>query len=103
MKQGEDGSWSFAGMCPEIFHVIQSYLNFTYTLGTPTDGQWGGKVSVVGVNKSSHFHLIILFKNDDGTWTGAVGLLHRKENDLSPISFTRTKLRQVKITMDIKS
>ena len=43
------------------------------------------------------FHFFTLFlipmQNDDGTWTGVIGQLHRKEIDLSPISFTRTKIR----------
>ncbi len=38
-------------------------MNFTYQLGSPPDGQWGAK-------------------QDDGTWSGMVGQLERREIDM---------------------
>ena len=38
-------------------------MNFTYTLRKPPDGAWGSKRS-------------------DGSWTGMIGELHRKNADM---------------------
>lgn len=95
-SSGIDESWHLTGMYPDVFHVIQSYLNFTYTLSVPEDGQWGAQVMPTTIwfmwSSNSWVHAWP-FQNDDGTWTGVIGQLHRKEIDLSPISFTRTKIR----------
>ena len=38
-------------------------MNFTYVLTSPPDGEWGGKMA-------------------DGTWSGMVGMLERREIDM---------------------
>ncbi|XP_022258759.1 probable glutamate receptor [Limulus polyphemus] len=50
------------GPMAEILHFIATNLNFSYTVIQPEDHQWGSKKS-------------------DGTWSGMIGLLHRKPED----------------------
>ncbi len=59
---------SYYGICIELLVYMASKTGFTYTLVEPPDGYWGGKVN--------------------GSWTGLVGMLERKEVDIvvAPLS-----------------
>ena len=45
---------------------LQEILNFTFTIEKPIDGEWG-------------------VMQDDGSWSGIVGMLARKEIDLGTV------------------
>ncbi len=64
----KDRNPPYYGICIELLEYIASKTGFTYTLVEPADGYWGGKVN--------------------GSWTGLVGLLERKEVDIvvAPLS-----------------
>ena len=64
----KDRTPPYFGICIELLEYIASKTGFTYTLVEPPDGQWGGKVN--------------------GSWTGLVGMLERKEVDIvvAPLS-----------------
>ena len=51
------------GTFVEIFNELSESLNFSYTVTTPPDGEWGSK-------------------KDDGTWSGMVGQLAAKTVDV---------------------
>eukprot|EP00095_Tigriopus_kingsejongensis_P012527 maker-scaffold455_size166772-snap-gene-0.36 protein:Tk12527 transcript:maker-scaffold455_size166772-snap-gene-0.36-mRNA-1 annotation:"hypothetical protein L798_01404" len=75
VDEQSDGQVELSGMYPDIFFSLKSMLNFTFTIILPEEREeWGTK-------------------NPDGSWTGVIGQIQRKEIDFSPISFTRTKLR----------
>jgi hypothetical protein len=48
VEKDSKGQWQFRGMFPTVFFIIQNMLNFTYTLSTPPDKQWGSKVRPCG-------------------------------------------------------
>ena len=54
------------GMYADLFHALQSVLNFTYVLKESPDGQWG-------VLKS------------DGTWTGMIRELQEQRTDIGKL------------------
>ena len=55
------------GIFVDIFKELSNLLNFTYEVTSPSDNQWGAI-------------------NSDGTWSGMVGQLVRKEVDIGNIS-----------------
>ncbi|XP_076346661.1 glutamate receptor ionotropic, delta-2-like [Tachypleus tridentatus] len=60
------------------FHLLKTmaqYLNFKFELVTPADRHWGSKMS-------------------NGTWTGMIGLVHRKEADFAMSEISRTFERE---------
>ncbi|ELT98379.1 hypothetical protein CAPTEDRAFT_204960 [Capitella teleta] len=61
----------YYGICIAMLKELSQQLNFTYTLGIPADGQYGGM-------------------KDDGNFTGLVGLLQNKEADLVVASLSVT-------------
>ncbi len=52
------------GYFPDIFYRLQEVLNFTYSVVPSVDGSHGGRRA-------------------DGTWSGVVGMLHRREVDVN--------------------
>ena len=55
------------GIFVDIFKELSNLLNFTFTVTSPLDKQYGGKKS-------------------DGNWTGMVGQLVEKEVDVGNLS-----------------
>ena len=47
-------SGCFQGMYADVWHNLQSIMNFTYFLNPPPDGAWGNKL-------------------EDGSWNGMIG------------------------------
>ncbi len=74
MVDGCQSSECFKGIFPDVFHELQSILNFTYTIHMPPDGEWGAKRS-------------------DGSWTGVIGQLAAREVDVAAADFRITALR----------
>ena len=72
LTKNENGEFLlYNGMFVEVFKELSKLLNFTYTVTTPTDGQWG-------------------VRKDDGTWSGMVGQLETKTVDIGRFnSFTK--------------
>ncbi len=66
------------GMAPDLLSLLQDMLNFTVTYTSPADRQWGSPVS-----PSSPLN-----------FTGMVGMVARKEADLSSAGLTVTRDRQ---------
>ena len=56
------------GTFVEIFNELSELLNFSYTVTTPPDGEWGSK-------------------KDDGTWSGMVGQLETKIVDIGRLNY----------------
>ena len=48
--------YKMTGMFAEVFDNLQGFINFTYSLTKPPDGQWGAI-------------------QPDNSWTGMVGML----------------------------
>ena len=63
LKKGSKKHYEFEGWFKEILLELKDSLNFSYTVTKPSDGNWGSL-------------------NSDGTWTGMIGGLHRREIDL---------------------
>ena len=63
---GIPGEFTMKGMYADLFHALQSVLNFTYVLKESPDGQWG-------VLKS------------DGTWTGMIRELQEQRTDIGKL------------------
>ena len=51
------------GICVDLLEELSRLLNFSYTVNSPPDGEWGAL-------------------KDDGTWSGMVGQLNSKAIDL---------------------
>ena len=51
------------GLFPDVWHSLQEILNFTYTLNTPPDNQWGSLQS-------------------NGQWNGMINELMQKKIDI---------------------
>ncbi|XP_076327752.1 glutamate receptor ionotropic, kainate glr-3-like [Tachypleus tridentatus] len=66
----EKGSLSISGPMAEIFDFLISSLNLSYSYKTPQDGKKGGG------------------KLRNGSYTGMIGMLHRKEADIAVGPFT---------------
>ena len=66
---------SFTGIYYEVIQEIAKYLNMTFTIIIPEDGQFGHEYS-------------------NGSWSGLVGQLHRKEVDFVIAPITVSKLRR---------
>ena len=62
----EEIKYGIDGLYPDVFHNLQKILNFTYTLKTPPDNQWGSLKS-------------------NGTWTGMINELHKKRIDIGKL------------------
>ena len=63
LKKGSKKHYEFEGWFKEILLELKDSLNFSYTHTLPSDGAWGSI-------------------NSDGSWTGMIGALHRREIDL---------------------
>ncbi|XP_033760424.1 glutamate receptor-like [Pecten maximus] len=68
---------TYSGLCFDLLDHMATSLNFTFVVDVPPDGQWG----------------VI---NSNGTWTGMVGQLARREIDIvaAPLS-TQAKREEV--------
>ncbi|XP_071526274.1 probable glutamate receptor [Panulirus ornatus] len=77
----DDGSLSVVGPVANMLNSVAQSLNFTYRLVTPADQYWGAKLP-------------------NGTWTGMVGQVARKESDiaLGPFGLTEDRYRDVDYT-----
>ncbi|XP_071520481.1 probable glutamate receptor [Panulirus ornatus] len=70
------------GILMELLDTFSESYNFTYTLKLPDDDQWGSQ-------------------QDDGTWTGMVGEVYRKEMEmaLGPTSITEAREKAIDFTV----
>ncbi|XP_071545435.1 probable glutamate receptor [Panulirus ornatus] len=87
LVRGEDTTSSipsFTGPMVNLLNIIANDMNFTYRYSRPPDGAWGVKL-------------------DDGSWTGMVGLVGRREVDigLGPIDVTALRAEVVDFTSAI--
>ncbi|XP_071524147.1 glutamate receptor ionotropic, delta-2-like [Panulirus ornatus] len=75
---------SFTGPMLKVLGLLADSINFTYTLVRPPDGAWGAKQA-------------------DGSWTGMVGMVKRKEIDigLGPFGVTAVRAEVVDYTRPI--
>ena len=63
LTKNQDGETKLQkGIFVDIFEEMSKLLNFSYTVTSPNDSQWGAM-------------------NSDGTWSGMVGQLVTKEVD----------------------
>ncbi|XP_071524208.1 uncharacterized protein [Panulirus ornatus] len=74
--EGADGEHiiSFTGPIVNLLQLIAESINFTYTFIRPPDGSWGTK-------------------EVDGSYSGMVGMVHRKEADLGMGPFGLSAIR----------
>ena len=70
------------GIFQDIVNVMKQRLNFTILHTSPSDLKWGSK-------------------NEDGSWNGMVGMLARKEADISTAGLTITQTRSEAISFAI--
>ncbi|XP_068206597.1 probable glutamate receptor [Palaemon carinicauda] len=79
-----NGSLIVSGVAIEVFELIASKLNFTYTFVHEPSDEWGRKLT-----------------ND--TWTGMIGMLDRKEVDMAvgPFSVTYERSSAVDFSLDL--
>ncbi|XP_035714501.1 probable glutamate receptor [Folsomia candida] len=64
-----------SGYLPDILKIVSAQLNFTYEIMTPPDNKFGNLEA-------------------NGSWSGMVGMLERKEADIAMMSFSLTAARQ---------
>ncbi|XP_023228385.1 probable glutamate receptor [Centruroides sculpturatus] len=62
------------GHLSEMLNILSTVMNFSYSLVTPADRQWGAPVG-------------------DGNWTGMIGMLQRDEADIAMGPFAITYFR----------
>ena len=74
--------FELVGMFADIFNNLAGFMNFTYSVIKPPDGQWGAIQS-------------------DNSWNGMVKLLQNEEIDMAPASFTVTVARSRVLTFAI--
>ena len=69
---------SFTGIYYDVIQEIAKYLNMSFTIQIPEDGHWG--------------HI-----DANGSWTGLVGLLYRKEVDfvIAPLTVSHIRRRVI--------
>ncbi|XP_071545434.1 probable glutamate receptor [Panulirus ornatus] len=74
----------FQGPMVHLMEILANTMNFTYNYIRPPDGSWGGKLK-------------------NGSWTGMVGMLGRKEVDigLGPFSIRTYRMEMVDYTREI--
>nr|XP_045600082.1 probable glutamate receptor [Procambarus clarkii] len=72
---------AFSGPVPKLMDFLASALNFSFTYARPPDGSWG-------------------FKHEDGSWTGMVGMVERREADIGvgPFGVSATRAEAVDFT-----
>ncbi|XP_071526337.1 probable glutamate receptor [Panulirus ornatus] len=77
----EDGSLSVVGPVANMLNTAAKSLNFTYSVVTPADQHWGRKLG-------------------NGSWTGMIGQVARKEVDiaLGPFGLTEERSKVVDYT-----
>ena len=63
------------GLVIELLNLVQKELGFEYILVPSTDGKYGSQ-------------------GENGSWSGQIGLLQRKELDLSIMDITVTARRE---------
>ncbi|XP_069991994.1 probable glutamate receptor [Penaeus vannamei] len=81
VTEGEEpGTFSMEGPMFSLLEALAEAMNFSYTLTRPPDGYWGAPLA-------------------NGTWTGMVGQIHRKEADLALGPFALTEARAEAATM----
>ncbi|XP_071536191.1 LOW QUALITY PROTEIN: probable glutamate receptor [Panulirus ornatus] len=75
---------SFIGPLINVLDILAKTMNFTYKYERPPDGSWGVKL-------------------ENGSWTGMVGMVVRKETDigLGPFDITATRAADVDFTRPI--
>ncbi|KAK7068944.1 hypothetical protein SK128_006016 [Halocaridina rubra] len=73
------------GPMSKVLEVLSSSLNFTYKQLRPLDGSWGSMAA-------------------NGTWSGMVGQVVRKEADLGlgPFAITQKRFRAIDLTIPIQ-
>nr|AGJ51191.1 olfactory ionotropic receptor IR4 [Panulirus argus] len=65
---------NYKGPTVQLLALLANSFNFTYTFVRPPDGKWGTKEA-------------------DGSWTGMVGMVGRKESDMGVGPFSLTAVR----------
>ena len=70
-----NGDTKIIGMYADIIETLSIFLNFTYDIVIPDDLMWGSR-------------------NDDGSWTGMVGMLQRREVDFAVAALSASALRK---------
>ncbi|XP_045102570.1 probable glutamate receptor [Portunus trituberculatus] len=71
---GPGQDYVLTGPMEKLLRILSTQLNFTYTIKRPPDGSWG----------------VLL---EDGSWTGMVGMVNRKEADMGLGPFAVTTIR----------
>ncbi|XP_047495517.1 probable glutamate receptor [Penaeus chinensis] len=75
ITEGEErGSFTVEGPMFSLLETLAEAMNFSYTLTRPPDGYWGAPL-------------------ENGSWTGMVGQIYRKEADLALGPFALTEAR----------
>ncbi|KAF2352663.1 Ionotropic glutamate receptor L-glutamate and glycine-binding domain [Trinorchestia longiramus] len=79
-----NGTWTQRGGLITLFNMLAQSMNFTYELIRPPDGAWGQL-------------------GQDGSWSGMIGMLVRKEVDLAlgPFATTYNRAQVVTFTPSI--
>ncbi|XP_063870807.1 probable glutamate receptor isoform X2 [Scylla paramamosain] len=73
-EAGPGRDYILTGPMEKLLSILSAQLNFTYTIKRPPDGSWG----------------VLL---EDGSWTGMVGMVNRKEADMGLGPFAVTTIR----------
>ncbi|XP_071545450.1 glutamate receptor ionotropic, kainate glr-3-like [Panulirus ornatus] len=78
------GSLTFSGPMPKLMNYLATAINFSYMYVRPPDGTWG-------------------LKYDNGSWSGMVGMVSRKEADIGvgPFGVSGTRAEVVDFTLPI--
>ncbi|XP_042857756.1 probable glutamate receptor [Penaeus japonicus] len=74
VAEGERDDFSASGPMINLLNLVSRSINFTYKLVRPSDGSWGAR-------------------QPDGSWSGMVGVVQRKEADLGLGPFALTHSR----------
>ncbi|KAK7024565.1 hypothetical protein SK128_003406 [Halocaridina rubra] len=70
--------YEIKGPAVDVINLIMGQLGYCYTLTRPPDNDWG-------------------FPLPNGSWTGSIGMLHRKEVDMSATVYMVTESRSTAI------
>ncbi|XP_067682378.1 glutamate receptor ionotropic, kainate 2-like isoform X4 [Haliotis asinina] len=74
MKNSTLGNDTYTGICLDLLQELAATFNFTYEVSEPPDGEYG--------------------RIFNGSWTGVVGLLERREVDMAVAPLTVTQERE---------
>ncbi|XP_076352649.1 uncharacterized protein LOC143248098 [Tachypleus tridentatus] len=83
LEDGPNGTFRpVLGVEFELLSTLARTLNFRYVIRTPEDAEWGKKLA-------------------DNSWSGMIGMVHRKEADLSAEQITITEERKQAVDFTI--